>query len=504
MKTYATPPPTPPSLTVLPFDSPQFTYFRSTAAKESAAAPTKAPIVGRAGFGVARPNGGSPGNSRTRSSDTAAASLPSGGGIASGPVKLSGDVRVLKSVALPGVTGDPAAAEMRVVALSRQLEELRRLCDERVAASERERAAAADAAATVAAKSAGRIRELESAVEGLQSKLTTLTRDYLVQRHEFGARERAMTEEATVARAARAEAEAELSRVSAAADAEVRAARSATEAQASALAGLMSARADQFDDAVQAVTVRAHEGAAALAADLAKSKAALKHERERYRALETRRSLDLEGFSNDIAALKRTLRNVELTAASAAAAAADEALERPAALLQAARADAIASQEEFHRAALPSARAQREQQPRRRDAESAIAEFARNLAEANGPAQPEDDEFAEALARAAAKRRGVAGVRTTGSAGSPMHAAATSGPRRVPFSSPVAAPRYAPHSGPATEADAPTSSAKVQRAAAPPLAEDLRDARAHTIETQLADLHGRIAELDARARRFAH
>lgn len=462
---------------------------------------SKGPVVGRAGFPVVRPNGGSPGHARTRVSDAAAASLPSGGGIASGPVKLSGDVRVLKSVALPGVTGDPAAAEMRVVALSHQLEELRRLGDERAAASERERAAAADAAATGVAKAAARIRELEGAVEGLQSKLTSLTRDYLVQRHEFGARERALTEEATVARAARAEAEAELARVNAAADAEIRAARSSTEAQASALAGLMSARADQFDDAVQAVTVRAHEGAAALANELAKVKASLKRERERYRALETRRSLDLEGFSNDIAALKRTLRSVELTAASAAAAAADDALERPAALLHAARADAIAYQGEFQRA-LPHARMQRE--PRHRDAESAIAEFARNLAEANGPAQPEDDEFAEALARAAAKRRGVASVRATVASGSPTQVAASSGPRRVPFSSPVAAPRYAPHAGSAPEPEAPASSVKGQRAVAPPVIGDSRDARAQSIETQLADLHGRIAELDARARRFAH
>jgi hypothetical protein len=49
-----------------------------------------------------------------------------------------------------------------------------------------------------------------------------------------------------------------------------------------------------------------------ISADLAKSKAALSHERARYRALETRRSLDLEGFSNDIAALKRTLKPLEI------------------------------------------------------------------------------------------------------------------------------------------------------------------------------------------------
>ncbi len=135
--------------------------------------------------------------------------------------------------------------------------------------------------------------------------------DYLQQRLSLTGSERAAEERAAAAEAARAEAEAELERLRVATDAEVAGALATTEAQSRALKTVLSVRAEQFEDAVAAVTAGAGEEASALGGEVARLRAALAREREKRHALERRRKMDLEGFARDVAALRKTVRSLE-------------------------------------------------------------------------------------------------------------------------------------------------------------------------------------------------
>ena len=92
-------------------------------------------------------------------------------------MRLGGDVRLLRSVALPGtITADSVATDARLSAMSRQLTEVRTLAEERTAALIRDRASVRDDVARREARDGAVIRDLEATVETLQTKLTGLTR----------------------------------------------------------------------------------------------------------------------------------------------------------------------------------------------------------------------------------------------------------------------------------------------------------------------------------------
>ena len=86
-------------------------------------------------------------------------------------------MRVVRSVALPGVTPhDAVASDIRLAALTKQLAEVRSLADERAAALIRDRAAMRDEGARRESRDRAVMRDLEVTVETLQTKLTNLTR----------------------------------------------------------------------------------------------------------------------------------------------------------------------------------------------------------------------------------------------------------------------------------------------------------------------------------------
>ena len=124
------------------------------------------------------------------------------------------------------------------------------------------------------------------------------------QRLQLTSAERAAEERAAAAEAARAEAEAEAARVRASTDAEVAGALATTEAPSRALKTVLSVRAEQFEDAVAAVTASAGEEASALGGEVARVRAALAAEKEKRRAVEARRRMDLEGFARDVSSLR--------------------------------------------------------------------------------------------------------------------------------------------------------------------------------------------------------
>jgi len=206
----------------------------------------------------------------------------------------------------------------------------------------RDRAAIIDAGEKRTAADASTIQSLEREVEELQAKLTHLTRgmssldrpmdklfflsfaltktfssgphflDYLSQRQSMAVSEREAHEELAVCRAAREAAEAELSNVKESAQAEVKASLASTEAHAKALSGVLKARAEQFEDAVAAVTINSNEAVKRLETTVSGLRDALKKAKEKYATLEQRRAWDLEGFQRDTGEMKRVLKTLEL------------------------------------------------------------------------------------------------------------------------------------------------------------------------------------------------
>lgn len=216
-------------------------------------------------------------------------------------------------------------------------------------------------------KSAGdnvRIAQLEKQAADLQDKLTALTRgghttthvpsapprvhalcthtrtaaDYLVQRYKFSVREREHHDALAAAEALRLSAETDAARVSQHASVEARVLRGAADQQARALAHLRSSA--ELARAQDAQVSEAQRAAleAALRSDVEACRAELAKERERcvplllprartpvqvhasdgrpapylrYRALQQRRALEMEGFNTDVTQLRAALRRVE-------------------------------------------------------------------------------------------------------------------------------------------------------------------------------------------------
>lgn len=215
------------------------------------------------------------------------------------------------SAAGAGAAGGGGGGGAGLAALTRQLQDYKRLADERTAAYARDRQALLDASTRRCERDESTIRALEGAVEGAQAKLTALTRDFLLQRYHLTGGERVAKEAAAQAVAEKEEAQRELVRVSAQADADVGALRRALDDQAQNLRKVLSSKLTRASDAVKIIGARAESGAAESKSTIARLTAAVHAAKDKHAALEKRRALDIEGFQRDVSSLRREVRRLE-------------------------------------------------------------------------------------------------------------------------------------------------------------------------------------------------
>jgi hypothetical protein len=379
--------------------------------------------------------------------------------------------------------------------------------------------------------------------------------DYLQQRQVLQRSEREAREASAAAQASAAGALEELAQLRAATDAEVAAASASCEAQGRTLSTLLSARMEQFEDAVAAVTSEKGASIAALQGSVAQLRAALQRAKERYSALERRRTYDLEGFTRDVSELRRTVRALELESAHWFGAAALEEVAAAGArggedaeLLRAARARAVADHREAVGGALPSPfrprvlatspggggghhhHHQQQHQQHHHQHQHQQHQHQHHHHQHRGEEEEEEEDLhaSLAVAQAQARRRqappqpqqpgsraagvlspiysgsagGAAlGAGTGAGAGRGNGAAAGGGARRVPITSPQAAALYAPSEGGAGAGAGGEGAGGAEPGAGHERHAALEE-RSRAIGSNLQELRSQVSRLSSRIQTF--
>lgn len=211
--------------------------------------------VGRAGFGITsgkpgskRKSGGKAGRGRGGGAASRAEVAPppppaSGVPAASGAEARN---RILRTVYLPSERAD--ALLMTVQSLQQQLEDARRLHEERAQAWRQDRAEREETYKARAEADAAKIEALQNEVQTTRLKLTSMTKDYLQSRHNAQVATRSLSEEVAVLQANSNKLREEAENTKRNAAAEMRAVRQAAEAESDSLVAHTRLQSRQRED----------------------------------------------------------------------------------------------------------------------------------------------------------------------------------------------------------------------------------------------------------------